>query len=326
MEKYGHLTLQERFILFRGLQQGLSLREISKELRRNPGTLSRELKRNSFESVGYLPDTAQYKSKSRREGRKRHPLKSPEIYDYVISKLKLLWSPEQISGRIRIDLADKSIGKETIYSYIYGKEARHLKLYKYLRLARKKRRKKYGRNTQRVLIRDRIWITERDEEVNNRATAGHWEADSLMFSKQKAALLIQLERHSRFVLATKMRRKTSNNVKKIFITRFSSLPDKLRLSATVDNGSEFVEHLEITKTLDLPFYFCHPYSSWEKGGVENANGLIRQYLPRCVNIQEVEQRQVDRIINQLNNRPRKCLNFQTPKEVFKEALSVALQS
>lgn len=326
MKRYKHLSVRERVSLFKGRQEGYSLRDIAKALGRNPGTISRELKRNSFESVGYLPDTAEYKSKSRRGYRERHPLKSPEIYDYVIEKLKKLWSPEQIHGRIRIDLPGRSIGAETIYAYIYGKEAKKLKLYQYLRLARKKRRLKYGRNTQRALISNRTWITERGREIDTRSTIGHWEADSMLFSKQKSALFVQLERHSRYAMATKMRRKTAEQVKRIYLSRFSTLPYDLRKSSTVDNGTEFVAHLEITEKLEHPFYFCHPYASWEKGSVENTNGLIRQYLPLCTNIWRVPQRTIDKIINQINNRPRKCLGFQTPKEIFCDALGVALQN
>ena len=329
MGEYKQLSLKEREEIYKGLLSGWSLREIANDLGRNVGTVSRELTRNSYsnlENIKYLPDTAQYKSKSRRNLKVRHPLKSAEIYNYVISKLKKLWSPEQISGRIKVDLPGKSIGKEAIYLYIYSRKAKHLKLYGYLRLARKKRRKKEGRKVQRALIPCRTWITERPKAADERREVGHWEGDSLMFSKQKAAILVKVERCSRYALGTKMRRKTAEIAKKAFIRRFSCIPEELRKSATVDNGSEFVEHLNITQELKMPFYFCHPYSSWEKGSVENTNGLIRQYLPRSTDLSKVSQIQIDRIIKQLNNRPRKCLNFRTPKEVFVHIESVALQT
>jgi IS30 family transposase len=323
---YKHLSIQERVFLFKELREGASLREIGRKLNRHHTVLSRELERNSFEGLGYLPDTAQYKASIRRTKRTKHPLKCPQIYNYVISKLRKLWSPEQISGRIKVDLPGQSIGKETIYLYIYSKRAKHLKLYKYLRLGRKRRRKMCGRKIQRALIPCRTWITERSESANKRKEGGHWEGDSLMFSKQKAAILINVERCSRYTLGTKMRRKTAEMARKAFIRRFSCVPEELRKSATVDNGSEFVEHLSITQELEMPFYFCHPYSSWEKGSIENTNGLIRQYLPRSTDLSKVSQVQIDKIMKQLNNRPRKCLDFKTPKEVFNNYQSGALQS
>ncbi len=326
MKGYKHLTLEERVVLFKGLRDGFSIREMANHLGRQPSTLSRELSRNGFEGIGYLPDTAQYKSSQRRTKGNKHPLKSPEIYQYVIAKLKKCWSPEQISNRIRMDMPKLSIHHETIYSFIYSKEAKYMKLYKYLRLARKRRRKLYGRKAQRVLIPCRTWITERPISANKRMEIGHWEADSMMFSKQKSALLVQVDRLTRYTLATKMKRKTSDAVKNIFLNKFSDWPEELKRTASVDNGSEFVKHLEITEALNMPVYFCHPYSSWEKGTVENTNGLIRQYLPRSTNMRKIHQWQIDKIINQLNNRPRKCLNYMTPKEVFTNCKGVALRN
>lgn len=326
MRKYKHLNIKERTFLFRELRKGASLRKIGRILKRNHATLSRELKRNSFEDLGYLPDTAQYKASRRRPKHIKYPLKSHIIHKYVISKVRQFWSPEQISNRIKIDLPGQSISYESIYAYVYTKEGRREGLHGYLRLARKKRRKKQGRKAHRALIPCRTWITERPEAATKRIEMGHWEADSLMFSKQKSAILVKVDRFSRYTIATKMRRKTSKTVKDIFVNKFANLPEQLRKTVTADNGSEFVEHLKITKILNLPFYFCHPYSSWEKGTVENTNGLIRQYLPRSIDLKKLQQRQIDKIMNQLNNRPRKCLDYKTPKEVFENLRSGALQT
>lgn len=326
MKEYKHFILQERIVLFKGLKDGFSLRVMAEHLGRSPGSLCRELKRNAYKELGYLPDTAQHKASGRRIKSKKYPLKSQKIYQYVISKLKELWSPEQISNRIKIELPGYSINHETIYAYIYSKEAKHLKLNRYLRWGHKRRRKRSGRKSQRVLIPCRTWITERPDSVNKRKDIGHWEADSLMFSKQTSALLINVERLSRYTFATKMERKTSKFVVKIFISKFADLPEQLRRSSSVDNGSEFTKHQEITKALNMPIYFCHPYSSWEKGAVENINGLLRQYLPRNTNLKRINQKHIDEIIKSLNNRPRKCLNYMTPKEVFDSYRGVALRS
>lgn len=326
MKEYTQLSYQERFVIFKGIQDGFSIRDMAKHLGRNPGTISRELKRNKYNGIGYLPDSAHFKTSSRKIGCNKQPLKSPKIYKYVISKLKLLWSPQQISNRIKIDLPGCSIHYETIYSYIYSKKAGHLKLYRYLRFARKRRRKKLGRRPQRTLIPCRTLITERPESVNDRKEVGHWEADTIVFAGRKSAVLVNVERATRYTLAVKLKDMTSESVKNVFLSNFSEIPGQLKKTITTDNGHEFVRHIEITKSLNMPFYFCHPYSSWERGTIENTNGLIRQYLPKYFDLKSINQDKIDKMINQLNNRPRKCLNYMTPNEVFNRHKGVALQN
>ena len=305
MNEYIHISYQERIVIFKGIQDGFSVRDMAKHLGRSPSTISRELKRNEYNGIGYLPDSAHFRATSRRTGNKKHPLKCTEIYDYVLAKLKERWSPEQISNRIKMDMPGYSIHHETIYGFIYNKKAKHLKLYRYLRFARKRRRKRLGRKPQRALIPCRTWITERPKSANNRKEVGHWEADTIVFRRRKAALLVNVERVTRFTCVKKLRDATSESVKRVILNSYLKYPLQLRKSITTDNGSEFVKHTEITKELALPFFFCHPYSSWERGTVENTNGLIRQYLPKHFDLRCIDQYKIDKIIEQLNNRPRK---------------------
>ena len=241
-------------------------------------------------------------------------------WQFAQDRLLEQWSPEQISGRLKLEIEVESRAEtdylvpETIYKFIYNSDfGRQQKLYEYLRRGKKRRTVKYGRKSQKEIIKNRVFIDLRPEEVNLRNTVGHWEGDSIIYP-HKEALNSLVERKSRYGIVTKLKRKTAKLTRNTVTAR---LKDQLCLSLTVDNGTEHTEHQEMTRQLQAPVFFCHPFHSWEKGSNENFNGLIRRYLPRGRSISEVTQEDIDDITWELNNRPRKVLGFRTPTEVLK---------
>lgn len=318
-KQYRELSLEERerIAVLRSL--GKSLREIARDLGRNHSTLSREIRRNSCLIARrhcYLVHRAEMRTKRRKALRgKRARLKNPEIREYVVEKLKLHWSPEQISGRMGIDHPGLSISYEAIYQYVY-EEA--WELFGYLPRKHKRRRMKFRyRKPRHTPIPCRVWIGERPLAASERLELGHWEADSMVCGTSAVAFHVLLERKSRFAWMTKIIRNSPLYVKEAIVRRLKALPEALRRTITYDNGTENFEHLQINARLKTLSYFCHPYHSWQKGSVENTIGLIRRFVPKKTNLERIPAGELFRIQNLLNNRPRKCLNYRTPKEVFK---------
>lgn len=285
---------------------------------RHHSTLSRELRRNSVQAFGfkgYGPARAEITARKRKmKAAKRQRLKNKQIQDYVNGKLKIFWSPEQIAGRIRIDHPPLRISHEAIYQYIYEDA---WEFFPCLARKHKRRRLRFGYRKPRGPIPCRTWISQRPEAVNQRQVFGHWEADSLVSQANPVSLHALVERKSRYLKLTKILRNTSGCVQKAILRRLSPLPKSIRLSLTYDNGFENTEHLEINRELETRSYFCHPYHSWEKGTVENAIGLVRRFIPKKSDLQKIPTTEISQIENLINNRPRKCLNYQTPKEAFK---------
>jgi len=318
-EHHRQLSFEEREQIGVFKAMGKSLREIACLIGKDVSTVSRELGRNGTSVLGersYLASRAEVKARRRKSlAARRERLKSPEIRAYVAQKLKLRWSPEQIAGRIRIDYPGFEISHEAIYQYIY-EEA--WELFPFLARKHKRRRLRFCyRKPTGPPIPGRVFIGARPEEINRRLLWGHWEADSLVSRASAASVHVLLERKSRYVRLTKMLRNSSSCVREAVMRRLRPLPEKARLTITYDNGAENGKHLEINRELKTQSFFCNPYHSWEKGSVENANGLIRRFVPKKSNLERIPNADLQRIENLLNNRPRKCLNYQTPKEVFK---------
>lgn len=324
-KQYKELSLEERerIAVLKGF--GKSMREIARELGRNHSTISRELTKNSCfvaKRHCYLVHRAEMRARRRKALRgKRERLKNSQIREYVQEKMKLHWSPEQIGGRIQMDHPGLRISHEAIYQYIY-EEA--WELFPFLARKHKRRRLRFNyRKPQGLVIPCRVFIGKRPEEVNQRLVFGHWEADSMISRANLVSLHVLVERKSRLVKITKMLRNSSDQVRQAIVRRLTPLPEFFRLSITYDNGFENTGHREINRELGTQSFFCHPYHSWEKGSVENTNGLIRRFIPKKTNLERIPNTDLQRIENLLNNRPRKCLNYRTPKEVFK-SLSGAL--
>lgn len=316
---YKHLSQEERETIANMFSGGSSLGDIAKAVGRNKGTISRELKRNCPpERRRYVPCRAHARACERKTKANTHErLKNALVRQYVKDGLAEGWSPEQISGRIRIDLSGQSIHHEAIYQYIYHPQnPDRLEMIQLLRRAHRKRRNKsIGRKVRKTTIPNRIPIDDRPKSVESRRHAGHWEGDSLISRKSKVALNTLVERKSRLVLITKLSRKSADETNRAVIGRLKRLPTRERQTLTLDNGTENAKHEQLTAKLGIKCYFARPYASWERGTNENANGLIRWYLPKGTDFRTITPEQIARVEQLLNNRPRKCLGYRTPMEV-----------
>jgi IS30 family transposase len=320
MEPYVHLSPDERMRIYQWRQEGLPQAEMARRLGRDRATISRELRRNAV-PAGYLPDLAQRRYQARRAVCHRHPrLENRRLRRNVLLLLQQGLSPEQISGRLRVERGAPVVNHETIYRFVYESAlGRQEKLYQYLRRGKKKRTRRAGRRAHTRAIAQRLFIEARPAGATARTEIGHWESDSLLFGHDQA-LNVLVDRLSRFTVVTRLRSKTAQDTCQVLIARLSQLP---HASVTADNGSENADHRIVSQALSIPFYFCHPYHSWEKGTVENTNGLLRRYVPRDTNLDRLEQTDLDAMAAELNLRPRKCLGFLTPHEVL-FGVSVAL--
>jgi IS30 family transposase len=294
-------------------------------MRRNVGSLSRELRRNGQGRLKYEPDIAQRMWEKRKHQQHRGKLdKHPLLKQYVEDCLLDDWSPEQITGRLKETPPEKLIGlqisHESIYHYVYEKAEKYKKLYKHLRTNRPKRKQQGHRKSHKIRIPERKSIHERPAYIQKRNRFGDWESDSMIFSKQKTALSLQFERKSKLVRIHKMERKTAEETKDAIIATAESVPKELFRTITFDNGSENTLHTRLKEEYGIETYFCDSYKSYQKGGVENTNKLLRQYLPRKTDLKTVRPEELKSIEQKLNNRPRKSLNYQTPHEVINKVL------
>lgn len=274
----------------------------------------RELKRNAQKRGGYNANTAHELCTERKErfGQKRKL--TMRVKKTIEEKLKEEWSPEQITGYCR-KYSIEMVSHETIYQYIYEDKRQGGYLHQKLRIAYKPYRKRYGTNDHRGKIPDRISIEQRPAVVNEKKRIGDWEADTIIGKRHQGAVLTLVERKTYFTLLGKLERATAENTRNKMINLLASFKDQV-LTITSDNGHEFAEHKIIAGKLSADFYFTHPYSAWEKAINENTNGLIRQYLPKSTNLKQTSIEELKRIENKLNNRPRKSLQWQTPKQAF----------
>lgn len=315
-------TFFERQKLEYLLRTKKSLRDISKVMRRNHTIVSREIRRNGTERKKYRADTAQRLYEKRKHGKHKGKLdKHPELKAYIVKKLKEDWSPEEIAGRLKAGAKKgATISHESIYHYIYERDGRYENLYQHLRQAQSRRRPKRGRKHCKLPIPERKSIHDRPEYIGERRRYGDWESDSVIFSRQKTAVSVQSERKSRLVRIHKVQNKSAEETKNALLKTAESVPKDLFLTVTFDNGTENVRHTDVKRAYDIDTYFCDPFASWQKGGVENANKLIRQYLPRKTDLAQLTDRDIYDIQEKLNNRPRKCLNYQTPNEVIQKVV------
>lgn len=315
---YHHLTKNERDQIAVLHAQGQSHSEIAARLNRHKSTIGREIKRNKNIKGEYLSCYAQDKSDSRKHiAHKRERLSNPVIRNYVIEKIMFGWSPDIISGRIKIDHPSLSVSHEAIYQYIYSKDPQ-LGLF----LPRKKvkrRPKSYPRKGKKPKIPNRTPIDLRPEYVNDRSIFGHFESDSIVSRESKAALNVLVERKSRYTIINPLERKTAEETLKAIISSLAVYKPYV-YSITYDNGTEFVYHEQINFVLESSSYFCQPYHSWEKGSVENRNWFIRRFLPKKTDFSKIDKSEIIQIQDWINNRPMRCLDYKTPKEVFDDEL------
>jgi len=319
MRTYSQLTYEQRYQIFALLTTKHSGTEIAEVIGVHKSTVSRELRRNHGQHR-YRPQQAHRLSTARR-CKTRHRI-IPETWDLIDTLIHRDWSPEQISGRLKIEHGIQ-VSHERIYQYILEDKRNGGDLYRHLR-CRKKRRKRYGSCDRRGKISNRIGIEERPAVINDRLRTGDWEVDTLIGRGRKNALVTLTERRSRMALLGKVARRSALSVADTIIDLLTPFADRVH-SLTSDNGTEFAKHREIAQRLNLDFYFAHPYSAWERGTNENMNGLIRQYFPKHRDLTSITDGEILHVMQRLNSRPRKCLDFKTPLEVF-FSQPVALES
>lgn len=310
---YKQLTLSQRYEIRAYLQAKVSLNQIANFLGVHRSTISREVKRNQTNG-GYYPEQANHLSNERRrQARKRSSL--TESVKHVVHKLlELDFSPEQISGYLE-KTRRIQISHETIYQYIWSDKASGGTLYKHLRWALKKRRKRYGTYDRRGQIPDRLSIEERPVVVDTKQRIGDWEVDTMIGKNHKGVLVTAVERKSKYLCVDYVPSKRAELVSGTLIQMLMPFKDKV-LTITVDNGKEFALHKTISKELEADVYFAHPYRAWERGLIENTNGLLRQYFPKKTPLTNVSKQTMSWIETRLNIRPRKSLEYRTPLECF----------
>lgn len=316
---YKHLSLAERYYIQVERKKKVPQSKIAEAIGRSQGTISRELKRNSGKK-GYRHKQAD-RFAHERLASKTKAIKMTEEMKYIVSVCILNdWSPEQISGRLHEE-GILSVRHETIYKYVLTDKKNGGLLYTHLRHQRKKYRKRYGSAHNRTGIPERRDIDERPAEVNTRERVGDWEADTIIGKNHKGAVITIDERKSKLRLAAPISGKKAKYVKEAMISLLSPVKQFVR-TITFDNGKEFVLHKEISEEIECDAYFARPYCSQDRGQNENANGLLRQYFPKNMELLDITAQQVVNAVDKLNSRPRKCLDFQTPYEVFEKLTGV----
>jgi len=316
-----HLSMDERNVIFRMTLLGHSQGEIARCLGRHRSTVGRERRRNANCDGRYWPSLAEAKARVRRRAHIRRPKTgNARLLDYVQRRLRRGWSPEQIAGRLRTAppprLSGLTISHQTIYRWIWADSDRAARFKPCLRIACKPRRKPYGKPSRRGQIPGRVSIEQRPEAVDGRERLGDWEADTLVGPGRRGYVATCVEGMSRYLVARRLAGCTAAAVQAALHDGLRRLPGSKRKTLTVDNGREFSRHKEIGRLLGWSVYFAHPYSSWERGTVENTNGLLRQYIPKKMDLSQLTDWQLASYVLSLNNRPRKCLNYRTPAEVF----------
>ena len=322
------LTLAEREEISRSIVAGESIRSIAARLGRAPSTISREIRRNGDRDA-YRASQAEEAAWDRARRPKRCKLTGNRALARIVAdKLRMLWSPEQIAGWLKHTYpSDEShhVSHETIYRslFIQARGALKKELLEHLRRTRGMRRSRHY--TQKTAIHgqivDAVSISERPASVEDRAVPGHWEGD-LVFGSHNSQIATLVERQTRYVMLVKVPGKDTETVVNALIKHAQKLPQELHKSLTWDRGKEMAAHKQFTLATDIQVYFCDPRSPWQRGSNENTNGLLRQYLPKGVDVSELSQIKLNAIARQLNERPRKTLGFQTPAEMFSQCVAL----
>ena len=318
------LSLRERESISRGLASSQSLRAIAAQLGRSPSTISREVKRNGG-SRRYRAVDAE-SAAWKRAKRPKSPLLTTnfELRQFVTNKLSEDWSPEQISGWLKIQFPEDAslrVSHETIYRSLFI-QTRGLfrdEMRKHLRTKRKFRHSKNHKTATRGGIVDGVSISERPPEVEDRAVPGHWEGD-LIAGSLNSYIATVVERSSRFTILVKVDDKSTTSVVAALSRQMDKLPELLKRSLTWDRGTELASHALFTTATEMDVYFCDPSSPWQRGTNENTNGLLRQYFPKGTCLSNKSQKELDMVATKLNTRPRKTLGFHSPADKLNEML------
>lgn len=320
MQKKPKLNVHERDQIAVWLATKIPLREIARRLNRSASSISDEVKRNSVEGT-YSAHTAQVISDGRNQkSRQQNPLKDSRIYAYVINKLRSGWSPEQIAGRLKRAHQGKTIiCHETIYRYIYSEEGKEKQLTEFLVRQHRKRRPWHGRYLYHRGIPHRVSIHDRPEEVEHKSVFGHWETDIVEGKGHTGGIQTMLERKTRYFKAKLIPTIDSEYGIEAQTELLTQYPRAATKTVTMDNGKENYNHMKL-RQMRIDTYFCDPYCSWQKGSNENHNGILRRYLPKKTDFTHLSQFELNAIVKEINDRPRKCLGYETSFEAFKREL------
>ena len=321
------LTLAEREEISRAVVAGHSMRSIAVQLGRAPSSISREIKRNGGQEC-YRASQAEESARDR--GRRPKTCKLAQnraLARIVAGKLQRRWSPQQVAGWLKRTYPDdtsRQVSPETIYRslFIQARGALKKELVEHLRRSRVMRRSRH--HTQKTdkhgRITDTVSISERPASVEDRAVPGHWEGD-LLFGSKNSQIATLVERRTRYAMLVKVTGKDSETVINALIKHARKLPEELYKSLTWDRGKEMAEHKRFTLATDIQVYFCDPQNPWQRGTNENTNGLLRQYFPKGTDLSDYSQAKLNAVARQLNERPRKTLNFETPAERFHQTVA-----
>ena len=319
MTKYKQLTHKERYQIYALIKEGLNYTQIANNIGVHKSTISREIKRNSDNKNSYHPDSASIETFVRHKNKPKFIKINKTCEKWIRKLLKLDWTPEQIAGRLKEQrLFD--ITHESIYQYIYKNKANGGRLYLHLARKMKRYQKRDTKYNSRGLIVNRVPISKRPKIVNQKIRIGDWEVDTIIGKYHQGAIVTIVDRKSKFTLMRKLPTKEAIGVSNAIIELLYPVK-QFTHTITSDNGKEFSLHENISKSLDTKFYFCDPYSSWQRGLNENTNGLIRRYIPKKTEFIDISNEEILMIQNSLNHRPRKALGFKTPFEVFMNEVS-----
>ena len=311
-----HLTREERYHIELDLARGMSLRQIAEGMQRSPSTISRELRRNAS-GRGYCHALADELAAERLRTKPKRVKVTPDMAERIDAGLSLHWSPEQIQGRAKLE-GVPMVSHQTIYRRVWKDRASGGGQFRRLRHAGRPRKRK-GCPEYRGRIPDRTDISERPAIVEERSRLGDLEADTIIGKGHRGALVTAVDRMTRFILARPVKRKTKAETAGAMLDMLSPLAQAIQ-TITYDNGREFCDHGKVSAALNCSGYFATPYRSCERGTSENSNGLLRQYFPKNMRLDQITERQVQEAVDRLNSRPRKCLGFHTPEEALNRAI------
>ena len=320
------LTCIERGGIEFRLKAHLSVRQIARDLKRRHRVIQYEIAKHAARDGTYSAVRAQAMADGMREKRKRRKRKldtDGTLRRHVLTELEAGRSPDVIAGRLKADpppgLEGKTVSQESIYVWIQTGEGRKLGLHRFLCSGRPRRQKHGARKMRKTHIPNRVSIHERPEGINDKKGVGHGETDSMAFTGQRERLSVQYERKAKYVMIHRLSDGTAEATDEALNDSIQSLPQDVWKTLTFDNGGEGANHADLRSHYGIKTYFCVPYASWQKGGVENANGIIRRYLPRKTDMGQITQRDIYEIQERINNTPRKILGYKTPKEVLASA-------
>lgn len=319
---YEQLSYEDRILIAHLRKERLGIRAIARRLNRSPSSISRELARNGPRAGSYGAMASQAKTAARRKGAYpgRRKLDHAPLAAQVEQWLRLVWSPAIIEAKLKAHYPrdpKMRVSRQTIYTWVWEQRE---DLIPFLWINKRRWRKKYGSADKRGQIADRVPIEKRPASANNRSRCGHWEGDTIEGAKHRGYVGSFVERKSRFVLLTPLPNKKSQTLNAGLARRMKSVPKKLRRTITLDNGKEFADHKGITARTDLEVFFARPYASWQRGLNEQTNKLVRRFLPKGMDFTGLTYAQVAKVERALNNRPRKCLGYRSPMEVYQDLI------